>query len=146
MRLVVDTSVLVGELLRARGRARLGDDRLELFLPERMWSEAQVELPRRIAAFTRRRALAPEVGAELTRLSLDAVTRNVAVLEEPVYSALEDEARARSRRDPGDWPVVATALAVSAAIWTLDNDFLGAGIPTWTTETLQVWLDRHPDG
>lgn len=36
MRLVVDTSVLVGELLRASGRARLGDDRLELFLPEQM--------------------------------------------------------------------------------------------------------------
>lgn len=28
MRLVVDTSVLVGELLRRGGRARLGDDRL----------------------------------------------------------------------------------------------------------------------
>ena len=30
MRLVVDTSVLVGELLRATGRQRLGDDRLDL--------------------------------------------------------------------------------------------------------------------
>lgn len=39
MRLVVDTSVLAGELLRRAGRARLGDDRLELFLPEPRWSE-----------------------------------------------------------------------------------------------------------
>ena len=57
MRLVVDTSVLVGELLRAGGRARLGDERLELFLPEHMWGETRVELPRRIAAFILRRGL-----------------------------------------------------------------------------------------
>jgi predicted nucleic acid-binding protein len=142
MRLVVDTSVLVGELLRRSGRARLGDDRLELFLPEQMWSEAQVELPRRIAAFVRRRSLDPGVGEELARLCLRAVEANVVVLDEAIYSALEDEARARSLRDPADWPVVATALALSAAIWTNDNDFLGTGVATWTTETLQAWLDR----
>lgn len=34
MRLLVDTSVLVGELLRTSGRSRLGDERLQLFLPE----------------------------------------------------------------------------------------------------------------
>ena len=60
MRLVVDTSVLVGELLRATGRQRLGDERLK------------------------------------------------------------------------------------AGIWTNDNDFLGTGVPTWTTATLQGWLDRQP--
>jgi predicted nucleic acid-binding protein len=142
MRLVVDTSVLVGELLRQKGRARLGDDRLELFLPEQMWTETKVELPRRTAAFVRRRRLDPAVGAELARLCVDAVEANVVILDEAIYSALEDEARARSLRDPYDWPVVASALALSAAIWTNDNDFLGTGVATWTTETLQAWLDR----
>ncbi len=145
MRLVVDTSVLVGELLRASGRARLGDDRLALFLPERMWSETQVELPRRIDAFVRRRKLDPEVGHELGVLCLEAVEANVVILDEAIYSALEDEALARSRRDPSDWPVVACALALSAGVWTNDNDFLGTGVPTWTTETLQTWLDRHDE-
>lgn len=142
MRLVVDTSVLIGELLRQKGRARLGDDRLELFLPEQMWGETQVELPRRIQAFVRRRSLEPAVGTMLAQLCLDAVEANVAVLDEAIYSALEDEARARSRRDPADWPVVASALALSAAIWTNDNDFLGTGVATWTTDSLQAWLDR----
>jgi predicted nucleic acid-binding protein len=142
MRLVVDTGVLVGELLRERGRARLGDERLELFLPEQMWSETKVELPRRIKAFVRRRDLPPEVGAQLGDLCLEAVEANVVVLDEAIYSALEDEARARSLRDPNDWPVVASALALSAAVWTHDNDFLGTGVATWTTETLQGWLDR----
>jgi hypothetical protein len=95
MRLAVDTSVLVGELLRGRGREGLGDDRLELFVPEQMWVEAQVELPRRIGAFVRRRGIDPAVGDELSRLCLDAVEANVVVLDEAVYSALEDEARAR---------------------------------------------------
>jgi predicted nucleic acid-binding protein len=142
MRLVVDTSVLVGELLRHKGRERLGDDRLELFLPEQMWSEAQVELPRRIGAFVRRRGLAAEVGQNLAGLCIAAVEANVVVLDEAIYSPLETEARARSLRDPADWPVVASALALGAGIWTNDNDFLGTGVATWTTETLQAWLDR----
>jgi len=142
MRLVVDTSVLVGELLRAKGRARLGDDRLELFLPEQMWAETQVELPRRIKAFARRRGLDRDLASDLVRLCLEAVQANVVVLDEAIYSAIEDEARARSLRDPADWPVVASALALAADIWTNDNDFLGTGVATWTTESLQGWLDR----
>lgn len=39
MHLVVDTSVLVGELLRAKGRRRLEDDRRDLYLPEQMQIE-----------------------------------------------------------------------------------------------------------
>jgi predicted nucleic acid-binding protein len=145
MRLVVDTSVLVGELLRASGRDRLGDDRLELFLPERMWDETKVEIPRRVGAFARRRALEATVADLLTARCFEAVEANVVVLEEAVYSAIEEEARARSLRDPDDWPVVATALALTAGIWTNDNDFLGTGVPTWTTETLPVWLSRQPE-
>lgn len=142
MRLVVDTSVLVGELLRRAGRERLGDARLELFLPEQMWSEVQIEMPRRIAAFVRRRSLAVAVGDQLAQLCLAAIEANIVILDEAIYSAIEDEARARAVRDPTDWPVVAAALALSAGIWTNDNDFLGTGVATWTTETLQAWLDR----
>jgi len=142
MRLVVDTSVLVGELLRASGRDRLGDERLELFLPEEMWNEVRIELPRRIAAFTRRRGLDRSIGDDLSSVCLDAVEANVVILDESIYSALEDEARARSLRDATDWPVVAGALALSADVWTNDNDFLGTGVATWTTETLKRWLER----
>lgn len=146
MRLVVDTSVLVGELLRTSGRDRLGDDRLELFLPERMWDETKVEIPRRVRAFARRRALEEAVADKLTARCIEAVEANVVVLEEAVYSAIEEEARARSMRDPDDWLVVASALALAAGVWTNDSDFLGTGVPTWTTATLDGWLARHPDG
>jgi predicted nucleic acid-binding protein len=142
MRLVVDTSVLVGELLRARGRARLADERLELFLPEQMWHEFQHELPRRIGAFVRRRGLAVETGEQLARLCLAAVEANVAVVDEAVYAALEEDGRWRSVRDPADWPLVACALALDAGVWSADHDLFGTGVPTWSTETVQAWLDR----
>jgi predicted nucleic acid-binding protein len=145
MRLVVDTSVLVGELLRVSGRVRVGDERLELFLPEQMWGETRVELPRRITTFVRRRGLEPSVGVELSAACLAAVEANVVILDEGIYAALEEEARERSLRDPSDWPVVASALALKAGIWTNDNDFLGTGVATWTTDTLQRWLQRQPE-
>ena len=144
MLLAVDTSVLVGDLLRAKGRERLGDDRLDLCLPEHTLTEVHAELPRRIAAFASAAGLAVAERDTLVSICLDAVDHNVAVVAADVYGSFEEEARARSQRDPNDWPVVACALALSAAVWTNDNDFLGTGVPTWTTRTLQTWLDRQP--
>lgn len=145
MRLVVDTNVLIGDLLRSAGRARLTDERLDLFLPEQMWEETKVELPRRVAAFARRHDLSDTSSGELLTSLLEAIAVNVAVIDEPVYAAYEAEARARSVRDTDDWPLVACALALDAAVWTHDGDLLGTGVPTWTTETVQGWLDRHPE-
>lgn len=108
-----------------------------------MWAETRVELPRRIAVFVRARRLGADVAHRLTSLCLVSIETNILVVETAVYSALEDEALARMQRDPTDWPVVACALALSAGVWTNDNDFLGAGVPTWTTATLQLWLDRN---
>lgn len=146
MRLIVDTTVLVGELLRAKGRGRLAGDRLELFMPEQMWEEVRVELPRRIDAFARKRSLSLDLAEELKNASIEAIETNVNVIDLPIYSALEEEARSRSLRDPNDWPLVACSLALGAAVWTDDNDLLGTGVATWTTQTLQAWLDRKPVG
>jgi predicted nucleic acid-binding protein len=144
MRLVVDTSVLVGELLRAAGREGLGDDRLELFLPEAVRDEFEVELPRRVTAFARRHRLDDGLVADLVAACFGAVDANATVVDAAIYAAAEREARGRSLRDPNDWPIVAVALVVAADIWTNDNDFLGTGIATWTTDSLQAWLDRQP--
>jgi predicted nucleic acid-binding protein len=143
MRLVVDTSVLVGELLRASGRDRLADHRLELFLPERMWGETKVEIPRRIRFFAQRRGLDPTLRDQLSASCLAAVEANITIIDEAIYGAIESEARARSLRDPNDWLAVATALALACGVWTNDNDFLGTGIATWTTESLTAWLTRQ---
>jgi len=145
MRLVVDTSVLVGELLRATGRDRLSDQHLELFLPEQMAEELTVELPRRIAAFARRRHLESDVERRLVEACAQAIDSNVTVLNTAVYSAAEMDARARVPRDEHDRPVAASAMVLSGGIWTHDHDFLGCGVPTWTTDTLSRWLSRSWD-
>jgi predicted nucleic acid-binding protein len=144
MRLITDASVLVGELLGVKGRQRLGDERLELFIAEQTWGEVQAELPRRISAFARRRDIAVEVADDLLRLCLAAIEANVALVDAAVYTALEAEARRRATRDEHDWPLVACALMLDAGIWTNDNDLLGTGVPTWTTVSLQAWLDHNP--
>jgi predicted nucleic acid-binding protein len=43
-------------------------------------------------------------------------------------------------RDPDDWPVLATALAIDCPIWTEDQDFFGVGVPTWTTDRIEIYL------
>lgn len=142
MLLVVDASVLVADLLRVRGRERLGHHSLDLCIPEHTLGEVQVELPRRIGALAASAGFDAGERDDLLVLCLDAVDNNLAVVAAEVYSPFEEEARARSQRDPDDWPVVACALVLSAAVWTNDNDFLGTGVPTWTTQTLQTRLDR----
>ena len=51
------------------------------------------------------------------------------------------------RRDPDDWPIAAAALVLDCPIWTEDKDFFGAGIPTWTSDLVEIYLrgDRQPD-
>jgi predicted nucleic acid-binding protein len=57
------------------------------------------------------------------------------------YSASEEDARKRLLgRDPDDWPVLATALVLNCPIWTEDADFFGAGVATWTTDRVEMFL------
>lgn len=48
-------------------------------------------------------------------------------------------------RDPMDWPIAAAALALDCPIWTEDKDFFGVGIPTWTSDLVEIYLrgDQH---
>jgi len=36
--------------------------------------------------------------------------------------------------------VVALALALDLPIWTEDQDLFGAGVPTWTTDRVELYL------
>jgi hypothetical protein len=106
--------------------------------------EAAVEVPRRVAAFAHRHGLSDDAADELIEALLTAVAASVTVVDEAIYAAYEDEARARSERDLDDWPLVACALALDGGVWTHDSDLFGTGVATWTSHTLQAWLDRSP--
>jgi len=41
-----------------------------------------------------------------------------------------------------DWPGVAAAMVLDCPIWTEDQDFLGSGVATSTTATVEIYLSR----
>jgi predicted nucleic acid-binding protein len=47
-----------------------------------------------------------------------------------------------NRRDEDDWPILASALALGCPIWTEDTDFFGCGVPTWTTDRVEFFLQE----
>ncbi len=54
---------------------------------------------------------------------------------------MKDEALRRiGQRDPDDWPIVATALALNCPVWTEDRDFFGSGVATWTSDRVLLYL------
>jgi predicted nucleic acid-binding protein len=66
------------------------------------------------------------------------------LIPEEIYAPWKAQALLRIPRDLDDWPTVVLSLAIDAAIWTSDADFLDCGIVTWTTETLLL-IDRAQD-
>lgn len=146
MIVVADASVLVGELLRRRGRELLTRPDLRVVVAEHQWEETEHELTRRLGILESRSVLTAaqrQVLEQSVRNLIDA--RAIEVAPRDTYSSLEDTALRRVPRDPRDWPTVALAIVLDAAILTGDNDFLGCGCPTWTVETLRRELNSGSD-
>lgn len=144
LRLIVDANILVGELLRQRGRNLIADFRLDLFVTARAWNEMEYELPKRVHEYARRRPDLTQTEWELLQSLRDFAFDNVTLVEEAEYIEQEHEARIRIPDDPDDWPTVALSLALGVAIWTEDRHFLGHGLPTWWTDPLRAYV-AHMD-
>jgi predicted nucleic acid-binding protein len=133
MIVVADASVLVAELLRRRGRELLSHPELSVVVAEDQWEEAEHELARRFDILESRAVLNKERRQDLEREVRALIEeRAVEVVLRDTYAALRETALRRVPRDDRDWPTVALAIALDAAILTADNDFLGCRCPTWT--------------
>lgn len=144
MRVVVDASTLVAELLRERGHRLLADPLLDLYVPARMWEETRHEVSKRLDIRVSRglpEAVASRFWSAAARVKEQCVTE----VPEEFYGDLEDEALSRLPRDARDWPVVALALSLGADILSADEDFFGCGVATWTVETLIAQLERRSE-
>lgn len=136
-RLVLDANILVRAVLGKRVKNILATHAVnaELFAPEVAYDDAERHLPEILTKHGR----TGDIGDSLAYLSL--LRNTVLAVPEEVYLDHKDEALARiERRDPDDWPILATALALECPIWTEDNDFFGAGVPTWTTDRVEIYL------
>ncbi len=89
MRLVLDTTVVVGESLRRRGAERFRDGRLELFMPADTHEEVAVEMRRRVWAVANLRGLTSAERELAVTRSLDVIRSTVNVVARPTYTPLE---------------------------------------------------------
>lgn len=142
MILVIDANVLISEMLRHKGRERIQDPRMTLFATEKVLGEANYEIPRRVSQIVGQARISQQTGDQLLQAAMQEIEAQITPCPLSLYAHLEAIARERIPRDPDDWETVALALTLEASIWTLDQDFLGCGIPTWTTETLIPHLNR----
>ncbi len=115
---------------------------LQLYLPERTWDEATHELAHRVETLVQRERLSQPAAGDLLAAAAGLVDAAVVIVPELIYAPAEQGALARVPRDPDDWPTVALAMVLDAGIWTIDADFLGCGLPTWTTDTLLAEVTR----
>ena len=134
-RLVLDANILLRAIFGVRVLAILEshEDLAAFYSPDICFEDARKYIPH-IAA---RRGFDASAGLAI----LDRVTRIVEPVDRSLFEEFEEVARARiSSRDPGDWPVVATALMLDAPIWTEDKDFFGSGVATWTSNKIVLYL------
>jgi predicted nucleic acid-binding protein len=133
--LIIDANILVRAVLGERVRAVIEAhaEEVSFFLPEIAYAEAEEHL----AALVVKRGGDPEKALSLLR-SLRSL---VVLIGSEVYGELQTEARERlGARDPEDWPILASALALGCPIWTEDTDFFGCGVATWTSDRVLMFL------
>jgi predicted nucleic acid-binding protein len=143
VRLAVDASTLVAEVLRARGRTLLAHPALDLVVAAQAWNETLYELRKRVALLVERGHLEAAPAAQLLDEALSTIAARVTLVPAEAYAGKLEEAQRRIPRDPRDAPTVALALALDCGIWTGDHDFFGSGVPVWTIETLLRHLEAQ---
>jgi len=143
LKLVVDASALVAEVLRERGRDLLANEQLELYIASETWGEASHELSKRVYSIAKYHGLSDGAAEELLAESLRFINRHIEVVHESLYADAKEVALGRVPQDPNDWPSIALALTIDAGIWTEDRDFFGCGVATWRTPVLQHYVSTE---
>lgn len=139
-RLVVDANILIRAMLGPRARTIILEkaDRTAFFAPEVAYDDARRYLP----ALMVKRGHGPDAAAQALDL-LDAFEGVVLAVAEETYAVARLDAEARLQgRDLDDWPILATAMVLDCPIWTEDQDFFGTGVPTWTTDRVELYLNN----
>lgn len=133
--IVLDANILIRAVLGKRVRVLIVDnaDRVQFFAPDIAYADARKYLP----ALLEKRG----VQSEPAMAVLDALESIVLPLELEVYEDFKAQALQRiAMRDADDWPVLACAMTIGCPVWTEDADFFGAGVATWTSDRVALYL------
>jgi predicted nucleic acid-binding protein len=133
--IVLDANILIRAVLGKRVRELIVDntERVQFFSPDVAYADARKYLP----ALLEKRS----VNSASAVTVLDALESIVLPLELGVYVGFKTQALQRiALRDADDWPVLACAMAIGCPVWTEDADFFGAGVATWTSDRVGLYL------
>lgn len=133
--IVLDANILIRAVLGVRVRELILDNAATtaFFAPDVAYADARKYLP----ALLEKRGITS--AAAMTVLdTLEAIVRPLGF---DVYAGLQRQALQRiAKRDADDWPVLASAMTIGCPVWTEDADFFGAGVATWTTDRVELYL------
>ena len=133
--IVLDANILIRAVLGKRVRELIADNAnsVQFFSPDVAYSDARKYLP----ALLEKRG----VNSLSAMAVLDALETIVWPLELGAYASFKMQALQRiATRDADDWPVLACAMALGCPVWTEDADFFGAGVATWTSDRVELYL------
>ncbi|MEO5926856.1 MAG: PIN domain-containing protein [Bryobacteraceae bacterium] len=136
--LVLDANILIRAILGVRVPVLLTKyaRHVEFYAPDTAFQEAVESLP----SILKRRGIPVPPALH----ALETLRPLIQTVEADAYSRFEAEAKKRlGRRDPDDWPILATALLLDCPIWTEDTDFFGCGVATWTSDLVELYLAEY---
>jgi len=135
-RLIIDANILIRGVLgsRVRNLVAAASEEVAFYVAEANYREACHYL----ADLAPRRGI-PE---PLWQAALETLMSAVQLVADEELERIKEGALARiACRDERDWPALAAALLLQCPIWTEDQDFFGTGVPTWTTATIDIYLN-----
>ena len=119
---------------RVRGLIEHYCNSVAFYIAETNAEEAEFYLSKELAA---KRGL----GEEVWRPVFEGGLNTAQIIADDVLIEVETEAKARiALHDVNNWLAVAAALLLDCPVWTEDKDFLGAGVATWTTAMVEIYL------
>lgn len=133
--IVLDANILIRAVLGKRVRELIVNNavRIQFFVPDVAYVDARKYLP----VLLEKRG----VKSDSAMAVLDALESMVCTLELGVYEGFKTQALQRiAMRDADDWPILACAMAMGCPVWTEDADFFGAGVATWTSDRVELYL------
>lgn len=143
--IVLDANILIRVVLGARALDLVNKyaSDVQFLAPILAFQEAERHVPKILAERSTSEALfrhrMEEAEAIFSRLR-----SMIAIVSEDQLLVFKDAANQRLRkRDPNDWPILAASLALNCPIWTEDMDFFGTGVPTWTTDRVEIYLQSQ---
>ena len=137
--LVLDANILLRAVFGERVRYILEkyEDRAFFWCPDVCFRDANAYIPEICAR--------KKIDVDLALSVFDQVSTIVEPVDVSLYEECEQAARQRMQhRDVDDWPIAAVALLLQLPIWTEDQDFFGSGIPVWTTDRVEIFLNAIP--